>query len=804
MAALLQDIRFRLRAIAHHPATTIVAVVSLALGIGANTALFSIVDGMYLRPWSVERPDELVWIYHRGLEGQGDSMAYADYLDIRRQSSAFSGAVAESRRGGLLNVRGELSQVLVNVVSDNFFSVLGVEAALGRTFTEQQDGAADAEPGVILSHDLWTRLFAQDPGIIGQQIELTGNFFPVVGVMPPTFRGLRRQMSVDLWVSPAAWTVLSGGSRAEFEDRAERQFDVLGRLRADATLAEADAQLSTIARRLAETYPDTNRDRSFYAVSEASERRASGLSAGLLLMSIVGVVLLIACANVAILVLADTETRNHETVVRLALGAGRTRLVRQFLAESFIVAALAMIVGLVFAWGILQIFPALMPPGPITTKPDLRLDHRVLAVTLLASLITLFLFGLAPALKASRQQLVGGLKREQTRLGEGHGAFSLRNVLVVSQMALCVALITGAGLLVRSFLYSQSISPGFDTQQSMLITSVSRARDEATPRPQLWAQLAQDIEALPGVRRVTWARRIALAGSGGGAARTVEFPEREPISVKYNQVAPDYFEVMGTRILRGRPFTAADRAGSAPVAMVNETMANRFWPDADPVGRNLRIEGEDREVVAVVEDGRINSLHESPEPLFYLPYAQAPSGDTTMLIATDTDPTLVAGSVRQLLRDRESSVRSWGLITLNEHMSQALYEDRLPAEIGSGLGILGVLLAAVGLFGVISRLVNQRQREFGIRIALGAPRASVLKLVLAQSLRLSLVGIVLGIGLALIVGRLMASSLHGVDPADPLTLAMSCLVVTGVALLASHLPSRRATRVDPVRVLRNE
>jgi predicted permease len=752
----------------------------------------------------VERPDELVWIYHRGLEGQGDTMAYADYLDIRRQSSAFSGAVAESRRGGLLNVHGELNQVLVNVVSDNFFSVLGVDAALGRTFDGRQGGAADAEPGVILSHDLWTRLFGQDPGIVGEQIELTGNFFPVVGVMPPTFRGLRRQMSVDLWVSPAAWTVLSGGSRAEFEDRAERQFDVLGRLRPDATLAEAEAQLSTIAARLAETYPDTNRDRTFYAVSEASERRSSGLSAGLLLMSIVGVVLLIACANVAILVLADTETRNHDTVVRLALGAGRARLIRQFLSESFIVAALATIVGLLFAWGILRAFPALMPPGPITINPDLRLDHRVLVVTLLASLITLFLFGLAPAVKASRQQLVGGLKREETRLGEGRGAFSLRNILVVSQMALCVALMSGAGLLVRSFLYSQSISPGFDTEQSMLITSVSRTRSEQTPAPQLWAQLAQDLEALPGVRRVTWARRIALAGSGGGAARTVEFPGQDPVSVKYNQVAPDYFEVMGTRILRGRPFTAADRAGAAPVAMVNQTMANRFWPGTDPIGSNLRIAGEDHEVVAVVENGRINSLHETPEPLFYLPYAQAPSGDTTMLIATDTDPTLVAGGVRRLLSDRESSIRSWGLITLSEHMRHALYQDRLPAQIGSALGLLGVLLAAVGLFGVISRLVNQRQREFGIRIALGAPRTSVVKLVLAQGLRLSLVGIALGIGLALVVGRLISSSLHGVSPADPLTLAMSCLIVIGVALLASHLPTRRATRVDPVRVLREQ
>jgi len=803
MTALLQDLRFRLRSIAHRPATTVVAVLSLALGIGANTALFSIVDGMYLRPWSVQRPDELVWIYHRGIEGQGSSMAYADYLDIRQQSSALSGAVAESRRGGLLNVHGELNQVLVNVVSDDFFSVLGVDAALGRTFNVPQNGI-EGTPGVILSHSVWTRLFGQDPGIIGDQIELTGNFFPVVGVMPPSFRGLRRQLSVDLWVSAATWTVLSGGSRAEFDDRGQRQFDVLGRLRPEATLAEAETQLSTIARRLADTYPDTNRDRTFYAVPEASERRAGGLAAGLLLMSIVGIVLLIACANVAILMLADTEIRHQETVVRLALGAGRLRLIRQFLTESLIVAALATIVGLLFAWGILQIFPSLMPPGPITISPDLRLDHRVLSVTLLASLVSLLLFGLAPTLKASRQQIVGGLKGRETRIGDGRGVFSLRNILVVSQMALCVALMTGAGLLVRSFLYSQTISPGFDTDQQMLITSVSRTRSEQTPRPELWAQLAQDIEALPGVRRVTWARRIALAGSGGGAVRTVEFPGQDPVSVKYNQVAPDYFEVMGTRLLRGRPFTAADRAGAAPVAMVNETMANRFWPGVDPLGRQLRIQGEDHEVVAIVEDGRINDLHEPPEPLFYLPYAQTPSGDTTMLIATDIPPSLVAASVRQLLRDRESSVRSWGMTTLNEHMRAALYQDRLPAQIGSALGALGVVLAAVGLFGVISRLVTQRQREFGIRIALGAPRASVLKLVLAQGLRLSLVGVAIGIGLALVVGRLMASSLHGVSPADPVTLSASCLIVTGVALIASQLPTRRATRVDPVRVLRDQ
>jgi len=782
---------------------TIVAVLSLALGIGANSAVFSLVDGMFLRPWSVEAPDELVWVRHRALEGQGDSMSYADYRDVREQNTVFSGLVAESRRGGMLKVGGETNLVLVNVVSENFFEVMGVEAAVGRAFSSELDADA-TDPGVILSHSLWARRFGQDAGIIGQTVELTGRLFPVVGVMPPSFRGLARMLSVDIWVPPAAWVALAGGDRGEFDNRGTRRFDVLGRLRPDASVAAAEAQLATIAGRLEESYPGTNRDRTFYPVAEVAERRARSLIIGLLLMSVVGVVLLIACANVATLLLADAETRGRETVVRLALGAGRLRLIRQFLTESLVLAVMAMIAGITIAYGLMQIVPALMPPGQVTVSPDLRLDQRVLSVTALASMMTLFLFGLAPALRSSRQQIVPGLKGDEARIGERHGFFSLRNILVVCQMALCVALITGAGLMVRSFLYSQSLSPGFDTEQDMLIAWVARSRSEQTPQPVLYADLAEEIESLPGVRRVTWARRIVLSGSGGGATRQVQFPEQEPVSVKYNQVAPDYFEVMGTRILRGRPFSAADRAGAAPVAMVNETMAERFWPGRDPLGGNVRVGGEDYEVVAIVEDGKINSLHEAPQPFVYFSYAQVPSGDTTLLIATEGAPALVAESVQQVLREREASVSNLGLMTLDEHMRQALYTDRLPAQIGGALGALGVLLAAVGLYGVISRLVNQRQREFGIRMALGAQRASVLKLVLSQGLKLSLVGITVGLGLALGVGRLMASSLHGVSPADPLTLLISCLIVIAVGLVASHVPTRRATRVDPMQVLRNE
>jgi predicted permease len=787
---------------AHRPATTIVAVLSLALGIGANSAVFSLIDGMFLRPWSVEDPDELVWVRHRALEGQGSSMSYADFLDLREQNTVFSGLVAESRRGGLLRVGGETDLVLVNVVSEDFFEVLGVDAVVGRAFSREGD-AAEA-PGVILGHSLWTRRFGQDPEIIGQAIELTGQMFPVVGVMPASFRGLARMVSVDLWVSPATWVSLSGGDRGELDNRAVRNFDVLGRLRPDASLAAAEEQLAAIARRLEEAYPDTNRDRTFYPLAETTVRRGQSLTIGLMMMSVVGVVLLIACANVATLVLAEAEIRGRETVVRLALGAGRLRLIRQFLTESLVLAVFATVAGILIAYGLMQIVPALMPPGPITVSPDLRLDQRVLTFTLLASLVTLLIFGLVPALQSSRQRIVPGLKGEEARIGDRGGYLSLRNILVVCQMALCVALITGAGLVVRSFLYSQAISPGFDSEQDMLVAWVARGRSEQTPQPALYAEVAEEIESLPGVRRATWARRIPLSDSGGGATRVVHLPGLEPMSVKYNQVAPNYFEVMGTRILRGRPFRAADRAGAAPVAMVNEAMAERFWPGQDALGQNVRVGDEDCEIVAIVENGKINFLHEDAEPFLYFPYAQRPSGDTTLMIATEGNPALTAGSVRQALRDREGSITILGLLTLDEHMRQALYADRLPAQIGGALGVLGVLLAAVGLFGVISRLVNQRRRELGIRMALGARRVSVVKLVLGRGLKLSLAGLAVGVCLALAVGRLMASSLHGVSPADPLALVVACLIVIAVGLAASYLPARRATRVDPMQALRHE
>ncbi len=801
MRTFLQDLRYGIRLLLKSPGFTAVAVASLALGIGVNSAVFSVVDGMFLRPLAVEKPEQLVWIYSRTPESRGLSTSYVEYLDLRDQSDVFSGLVAQSRRGSMLRVNDETEMVLTTVVSANYFSALGVGAALGRTFSPELDSSPEKEPVVILSHSLWQRRFGSDSQMVGKSIQLGDRNCTVVGVMPRSFRGLERIVSTEIWMPATSWVALLPGNRSELERREVRVFNVLGRLRTGATPEQAQAQLDTIARRLEQSYPATNKGRRLSAVPEA-RLAADRFRSSILLLSIVSLVLLIACANVATLLLAQGESRRREIGVRLALGAGRLRLLRQLLTESLLLSLLGGALGLLLASWLLDLAPALLPPGPL--RIEVRLDQRVGIFTLAASLVTALLFGLAPALQASKTDVAPVLKGEAP--GRRSPRLSLWNVLSVGQIALATVLVSGSGLLLRSFLYSQSIDPGFDTRKNMLVVMLGTPQRARA----LFQELGERVAALPGVTRITYARRLLLAGLGGGATRNVSIPGielpggRDAIEIKYNQVADNYFATMGTRLVRGRGIDRRDGPDSLKVVLINEAMVRQFWPTEDPIGRWLRVGRVEYQIVGIVEDGRIIHVHDAPEPFLYFSYAQMPSGEGTLLVETAGDPALLADAVKREMRSVDPKIAIFSMMTMKQHMAMALYTDWIPAAISAGLALLGMLLAAIGLYGVMSYAVNRRTHEFGVRLAMGAERRDVLSLVMRQGLKLALVGVPIGLAGAWAAGRAMSSFIFGVSPGDPLTLAASSVLVVAVALLATQGPARRATKVDPLVALRQE
>jgi putative ABC transport system permease protein len=529
-------------------------------------------------------------------------------------------------------------------------------------------------------------------------------------------------------------------------------------------------------------------------------------------MAIVGLVLLIACVNVANLLIAEAESRRREISIRLSLGAGGFRLLRQFLTEGLILALLGTALGLFLTSWLITVVPSLMPPGMVPVSPDIRLDGRVLTVTVAFSLLTTLFIGISPALGAWKQDLVSNLKGEEGSSRGGRRRFTLRQTLVIGQIALSVVLLVAAGLLLRSFVHSRESSLGFDTKKNMLLTVLVPAPSarEADRVRRLYEELTERMESLPGVIQASYARRAPLSSSGGGATRKVSIPGadtapgEEQIAIKYNQVASDYFQLMGTRILRGRNFDSRDHATSVRVALINETMAERYWPGDDPTGSILRVSDEECRVIGVIEDTVVNQIHEAPEPFLYFPFEQMPSGETTLLIETAGEPEAVARLARNELTAMDSQVWILSFMTLSEHMQHALYEDRMPATIGGSLGILGIFLAAVGLYGVVSFAALRRTHEMGIRMAIGAERGSIKRLVVGQGLKLALVGVPLGLVVAFSVTRLMSSFLHGVTAADPTTFIASSLFVVAVALAASYIPARRASKVDPITALRYE
>ncbi|HSS19139.1 MAG TPA: ABC transporter permease [Pyrinomonadaceae bacterium] len=816
MKTLLQDLRYGLRMLAKTPAFTLVAVASLALGIGLNTTIFSVVNVLLVRPVPVLKDQgHLVWLRA--------SISYPDYVDYKDQTKSFSGMTAISGTSEFsLAQGGEPELIKGEYVTDNYFDVLGVNALKGRTF--DQAAGSSAVPVVVLSEHLWRTRFNSDGAIVGRQVSLNGFSFTVIGVAPKNFIGTEVGLDRDLWVPLAMHPVLNtpDSSRAadpianRFTERRSHWLAVFARLKPGVSREQAGDELTTVATHVAETYngkvdPETLRSVRLLKMSGGMDPRdqEDALPVAGIVMAVVALVLLIACANIAGLLLARAAIRRRETAIRQALGATRRRLVRQWLTESILLGIAGGVLGLLLALWANQLLISSLQNTPLATL-ELGLDWRVLGFTLALSVATGIVFGLAPALHASRLDIVRALKSEDGGRA-GLRRSRLRAVFVTAQVTLSVVLLIGAGLFIRSLQKASAIDPGFRVDSGLTVpVNLGLLRYKEAEGKNFYRNLLTRVEAQPGVERASLVRFAQLGFSfaqfqvfaeGGNAGST-----KEGLSTGFNVVGPNYFKAMETP-LRGRDFAQTDRDGAPGVAVVNETLAATLWPGEEALGKRISVSGPEGpflEVVGVARDGKYRSLGEAPRPYIYQPVLQSYDPKMTLVVRTTGEPRSVAGAVSQQIRDLDANLPIADIKTLREQVDLSLFPSRIAAWTLGGFGLLALLLSAIGIYGVVSYSAAQRTREIGVRMALGARKKDVLSLVLGEGLSVIAIGLVVGLLLAFLATRAIASFLYGVSGTDPLTFAGVPLLLGFIALVACYVPARRATKVDPLNALRYE
>jgi putative ABC transport system permease protein len=810
---MFQDLRYGTRTLLKNPGFMLIAVFTLALGIGANTAIFSIVNGVLLRKLPYRDPAALVmvWTHHPILQAKYGlpvfPVAAADFADWRNQNHVFEQMAALHSHDINLTGSGEPEFVGGVRASSSLFPLLGVSAMLGRTFLpeEEQPGAPNV---ALISHGLWQRRFGSDPRIIGQTITLNNEPRTVIGVLPPGFRFPRKGYlpaafqfadQVDIYL-PTAFTP------AQLSSRQGGDLTVLARLKPGISIAEAQAEMEAIARRLTEQYPQTNTDESVQ-VRELQRQIVGRVQTVLLvLLGAVGFVLLIACTNVANLLLARATARQKELAIRAALGAGRWHVVRQLLMESLLLAFSGGVLGLGLAWWGIKLLPALSP-GNLPRLDDIRLDTSVAGFTFLVSLLSGIVFGLLPALRASRPYLNETLK-EGGRGTAGAPHHRLRSILIVSEVALAFVLLIGAGLLLRSFERMIRVDPGLDPQRVLTIyIQLSRAKYGRAQRAIFFQQTLEHVRTLPGVEAAATAYPMLLSGSLWGGAFTIEGrtpPPGESFNAGFCSISPDFFKTLRIPLRTGRLLAESDGANAPPVVVINEAAAQRFWPGEDPLGNRISERGVSYEIVGVVKDVKHSALDEEAKPEIYFPLAQMPTTFMTLLVRTSGDPLQMIAAVRDQVRAVDKDQPVSNIQTMEQLMANSAAPRRFNLVLLGAFALLGLTLASVGLYGVLSYTVTQRTHEIGIRLALGAQRGEVLKLVIGQGMRLALIGVLIGLGGALALARVMKTLLFNVSATDPLTFGGVALLLMSVALLACYLPARRATKVDPLVALRHD
>ncbi len=821
MQDVLQDLRFGARLLFRNLLFTAVAVFSLALGIGANTTIFSVFNAIFLSTLPARDPERLVSVFTTDAKNTGRfldymQLSYPNFEDYRDQNQVFSGLVAQVGAPMSLGTRGEPEAVFGEVVSGNYFDVLGVKMAAGRPFLAEEDSAEGKFPVVVLSYKLWQRVFGGDRNLIGSDIVLNRINFTVVGVTAEHFQGIYAIGGPDLFVPMAMHEqVLSDFALAQFHKRRGLLFNVFGRLKDGVPLSQARAAMQTIASKLERAYPKDNEARSVALVPlldsmiDPNLRGQILLAAGMML-SVVGLVLLIACANVANLLLARASVRQREIAVRLSLGADRQRLVRQLLTESFLMAVIAGLLGLLLAvWG-RDLLWLMRPPFWDADALQIPLDNRVLAFTAALTLLTAFLFGLVPALRATRMDLIWALKDRAGQPTRSGRWFNLRNMLVVVQVALSLVALAGAGLFLRSLQHAQKIDPGFEKKNLLVISfDLASQRYDEGHGLTYYRQVVERVRALP---QVVSAAIASAPPFRGDVLRTVFAEGQDPTDRRNGRltpllrVGPDYFDTIRLPIVRGRAISEKDRADAPMVAVVNETMAKRLWPEEDAIGKRFRCIGEPWliEVVGIARNAKYRTLGEEPQSFMYFSALQHYAPAATLHVRTAGDPAAVIGAVRSQMQALDRSMPLVPVATISQVMEAILWAPRMGATLLAVFGFLALLLAAIGIHGVISYSVAQRTQEIGIRMALGAQSKDVLKLVMGQTGLILLVGGAIGLAGALAISRVLSTLLFDVAGGDVVSLSGTTLILITVALLASYLPARRATRVDPVVTLKCE
>jgi len=807
---LMQDLRYGLRLLWRRPAFTAVAVLTLGLGIGANATIFSWIETMVLRPLpGVPDTDRLVVLNGSSRTRSNLSISYPDFADLRSQLPAgVSGLLAHRLQPMTLRSGAEPERVWGSLVSGNYFDVLGVRAALGRTFQAEEDRTPDTHPVVVLSYRCWQRRFQAAPDIVGRTVLLDEHPFTVVGVAAERFAGTDTAMAADLWVPMMMQHAVRPGD--QLNARGDSWLKVMARLAPGASITQAQPGFRLAAARLAAAYPayDAGRGIVVYPLWRAPQE-ASGMMAPVLivLMAVVAVVLLIACANVASLLLVRAAGRRREVAMRLALGASRGRLIRQLLTESVLLALLGGALGVVLANWTARLLTAFVPPTRLPLSIDAGVSPRVFLFALGLTLVTGLVFGLAPAWQSSRPDLVPALKDGGEGTGRTRRAL-LRRTLVAGQVALALLLLVTAALFLRTLDRARAIDPGFSLRSGVLASiDLQPVGYDAARGEQFYRTLLRRLREVPGVRAATLAQNVPLSFGGNDTSLEIEgyVPARdEEITIYYTRVGPDYFETMGIPILRGRAIDETDGRDSARAIVINETMARRYWKGRDAVGRRVRWNGDWLTVAGIAADGKYGQVNEAPRSFMYVALLQDYRPSAILHVATAGDPLAVVPAITRQVHDIDPRLPLFDVLTVAEQLQLSVFLPRLGGILLGVFGLLALVLATTGLYGVLAHLAAQRTREIGIRMTLGAARGDVVRMVLRQGLALTLIGLVVGLVAAAAAARLLASQLIGVGPLDPVSFAGTSLLLLAAATLACYLPARRAAGGDPLRALRCE
>ena len=819
MGTLWQDVRHGIRALGKTPSFTLAVALTLGLGIGANAAVFSIINALLLRPLPVHDPANLylVSLSHQDNE-QPHNVSWADYVDYRDKSGVFSDLAAFDLNFAGLSADNRADRITISHVTGNFFSLLGVAPAAGRLILPNEGRQYGADPVIVLGHSYWKKRFGGDPAVVGRQVLVNGQPFTVAGVVPESFTGVYALVEFDAYL-PLGMMFPEATYRELIARRDNHDLHVIGRLKPGVSLAQAQAAVDVLARQLEKQYPDTNKTvrarviPEHLARPEANSADSNPFVAGVFML-LVGLVLLVACVNVVNLMMVRATVRQRELAMRAALGAGRWRLVRQLLTESLLLSLLGGLAGAGIGRWVSGMLSRLSLPMDVPIRFDLPFDWRVFGYVALVALGTGVVVGLLPALRASRADLNEVLREGGRSMAGGGSRQWTRNTLVVSQVAVSLVLLVAAALFVRSVQHAKSVDLGFDPRhvlnQSMDVSQ--QGYDEAHGR-EFYRAVEARVRSLPGVETVSFAYSVPFGYYNSSEyIESQDHPpapgERRP-TAGFNMVGPEYFQTMRLPVVRGRAFTPQDDERSRPVVIVNEILAKKFWPGQDPIGKRLRMEGSDQrwlEVVGVTKTGNPQFIFEDPGPYLFAPIEQHYRPLRILQVRTAGDPEAMAPLIQKEIRALDPDLPVYDVRSMERVLQgpNGFFLLHMGALFGGALGALGLVLALVGIYGVVAYTANQRTQEIGVRMALGAQRRDILRLVVGQGLVLVAAGVGVGLAASFGVARLLSNLLFGISATDPMTFVAVPLILGGMAILASYLPALRATRIDPMRALRQD